>query len=685
MAITPDTNIQYLKGVGEKRAALYRKLGITTVGELLYHFPRDYVDLTSPYTIAEAPVDETCAIRARLMSKSGEQRIRTGLSLFKLIAEDHTGRLEITMFNAKYTVDNLLTDHDYIFVGRVGGGLLHRPMSAPAIYPLPDKHAILPIYPQTAGITSTMMRRHMAQALADLSPVPDLLSDDWRARYDLPPWEGSLRTIHFPQNLEQARAARERFIFEELLILCCGMSLLRSNNQQNSAIPMQEQDMAPFWDSLPFMSTGAQSRATADCLADMQGSTPMNRLIQGDVGSGKTLVAAAAVYFCCRNGYQAAFMAPTEILAEQHFATLSRLLAPLGLRVALLTGSTKAAEKRNIRQQLADGEIDLCIGTHALLTEGVVFARLALAVTDEQHRFGVAQRAKLTRQSENTQEANINILVMSATPIPRTLSLIVFGDLRVSVIDELPPGRQPIETFVITSSKRARALGFIRKLLDAGRQAYIVCPLIEMGEMDAGLQPARDYAEKLTDSDLQGCRVALMHGKMKPKEKETTMRRFAAGEIQLLVSTTVIEVGVDVPNSTVMMVENAERFGLSQLHQLRGRVGRGKEKSYCILVSDAKGETARSRLDMLKQTTDGFQLAEFDLKTRGPGDFFGFRQHGLPELRVASLSDNMETLTKAKECAALILAEDPALEQPQNSRIAALTKAMLAAVGNRPN
>ena len=689
MATTPDTNIQYLKGVGEKRAALYRKLGITTVGDLLYHFPRDYIDLTSPCPIAQAPIEETCAVRARLMQKSGEQRIRAGLSLFKLAAEDYTGRLDVTMFNAKYTVENLVLDREYIFVGRMSGGLLHRSMNAPAIYPLPDKHAILPVYPQTAGITSTLMRRHIAQALADLPPLPDLLNPERLARYGLPPWGDSLRAIHFPQGWAQAKAARERFIFEELLILSCGLSLLRSANLRQGAIPMKSQNMAAFWDSLPFTPTGAQGRATADILEDMQSDVPMNRLIQGDVGSGKTLVAAAAVYFCYRNGYQAAFMAPTEILAEQHFVTLTRLLVPLGLTVALLTGSTKASEKRKIRQQLADGTIDLCIGTHALLTDGVVFGRLALAVTDEQHRFGVAQRAKLSQQSKDNQSdveiENVNILVMSATPIPRTLSLIVFGDLRVSVIDDLPPGRQPIETFVIKSDKWARALGFVRRLLDEGRQAYIVCPLIEMSEVDSCLQSAQMYVEGLQDSDLRDCRVALLHGKMKPKEKESIMRQFAAGELQLLVSTTVIEVGVDVPNATVMMIENAERFGLSQLHQLRGRVGRGQEQSYCILVSDAKGEPARNRLGMLKETTDGFKLAEFDLKTRGPGDFFGFRQHGLPELRVASLSDNMETLAKAKECAAEILAEDPALELPQNSRIAALTKAMLAAVGNRPN
>jgi ATP-dependent DNA helicase RecG len=406
----------------------------------------------------------------------------------------------------------------------------------------------------------------------------------------------------------------------------------------------------------------------------------MNRLMQGDVGSGKTLVAAACIYFCCQNGYQAAMMAPTEILAEQHYTTLSALLASHGIRVGLLTGSTKAAEKKAIRAKLADGELDLIVGTHALLSEGVEFGRLALVVTDEQHRFGVAQRAKLADKSRDA-----HVLVMSATPIPRTLSLIVYGDLSLSIIDELPPGRQAIDTFVVSSQKRQRALTFLRKALDSGRQAYIICPLIEMGEEDVGLRPAKEYAEQLAKNELKGYKISLLHGKMKAAEKDDIMRRFSRGEIQALVSTTVVEVGVDVPNATIMLIENAERFGLSQLHQLRGRVGRGKEKSYCILISDAKGETARGRLQMMKSTGDGFLLAEYDLKARGPGDFFGYRQHGLPELKVASLSENPETMRKAKECADKILAEDPTLSTPAYARIGVLMRHMLASVGSRPN
>jgi ATP-dependent DNA helicase RecG len=680
LAITLETNIQYLKGVGEKRAALYQKLGVTTVGELLYHFPREYMDLSEPHTIQDAPLQENCAVRARLMHKSPEQRIRAGLSLYRLRAEDETGVLEITMFNTKFTVDSLQLDTEYIFYGRIGGTLLHREMNAPVIYPLPEDKAILPIYPQTAGISSKMIRRHILQALADLPDLSDLLPETIREAYDLPAWQESLRSIHFPETFEAAHRARERFIFEEFLVLCCGLSVLRTDHHERTAIPMESRALEPFYDALPFVPTGAQIRAIDEAVGDLCGGIPMNRLIQGDVGSGKTLVAAACIYFCTRNGYQSAMMAPTEILAEQHHATLSALLAPSGIRVGLLTGSTKAAEKKAIRAKLADGELDLIVGTHALLSEGVEFGRLALVITDEQHRFGVAQRAKLADKSKN-----VHVLVMSATPIPRTLSLIVYGDLSLSVIDELPPGRQAIDTFVVSSGKRQRALTFLRKALDGGRQAYIICPLIEMGEEDVGLRPAKEYAEQLAKNELKGYKISLLHGKMKAAEKDDIMRRFSRGEIQALVSTTVVEVGVDVPNATMMLIENAERFGLSQLHQLRGRVGRGKEKSYCILISDAKGETARGRLQMMKSTGDGFLLAEYDLKARGPGDFFGYRQHGLPELKVASLSENPETMRKAKECADKILAEDPTLSTPAYARIGVLMRHRLASVGSRPN
>ncbi|MDR2933343.1 MAG: DEAD/DEAH box helicase, partial [Oscillospiraceae bacterium] len=436
MALTLDTSIQFLKGVGEKRAQLYAKLGIRTVRELLYHFPRQYIDLSAPISIMDAPLHENCAIRAKLTYKSGEQRIRAGLSVFKLIAQDHTGSLEVTVFNSKFTVERLETDHDYIFVGPVGGSILKREMSAPSIYPIPEKHAILPVYPQTSGVSSTLMRRNILQALEELTDIPDMLSDAIRQKYGFPHWMQSMRVIHFPESLSQVQTARDRFVFEELLTLCCALAILHSGNEAQQAPAMAPLDIGRFYQSLPFQPTAAQLRAIDESISDMGRCVPMNRLIQGDVGSGKTLVAAACIYFAFLSGFQSTMMAPTEILAEQHYNTLRAMLEPLGMTIALLTGSTRAAEKKRIASGLLDGGIDLCIGTHALLSDGVDFKNPGLVVTDEQHRFGVAQRARLSGKSSNA-----HVMVMSATPIPRTLSLIVYGDLSLSVIDEIPPGR----------------------------------------------------------------------------------------------------------------------------------------------------------------------------------------------------------------------------------------------------
>ena len=463
-------------------------------------------------------------------------------------------------------------------------------------------------------------------------------------------------------------------------MLALALSMLQSDNAARKIPPMQPAALQPFFASLPYAPTRAQRRCIEEATADLMRDTPMNRLIQGDVGSGKTLIAAACVYFVYKNTQQSAVLAPTEILAEQHFASIGAMLSPFGVRTALLTGSTKASEKRSLLEALANGSIDLCIGTHALLSEGIEFAQLGLVVTDEQHRFGVAQRANLPQKN-----ANAHVLVMSATPIPRTLSLIIYGDLKLSIVDELPPGRQPIETLLISSSKRERAMGFIRKALDEGRQAYIVCPLVEQGEVDTGLRPAVQYAKMLAEKQLSRYRVGLLHGRMKPKDKEAAMRAFKNGEIQVLVSTTVVEVGVDVPNASIILIENAERFGLSQLHQLRGRVGRGKHKSYCILVSDAASGMTRQRLSVMKSTSNGFEVAEHDLKLRGPGDFFGRRQHGLPELRVASLTQDMAVMETAQEQAHLLLEKDPALSLPQHALLRQAAERMLHTAGDRPN
>ena len=679
--MTPKTSIRYLKGVGDKRAALYHKLGVDTVDDLLFHFPRSYIDLSAPHTIGEAPLQEPCAVKALLTRIGREQRIRGGLSLWKLRAEDETGTpLDITLFNVKYTVEQLVPDRYYIFYGRVTGTLLKREMSAPEIYPADGIRPILPVYPLTSGLSTRMLRSHMAQALRELKSLPDPLPADLRKQLELPEILHAMKEIHFPRDLTQATRARRRFIFQELLVLCCALGSLHNQEAKTVICPMEPVDLQPFYHSLPFSPTGAQRRCIEECAADLTRDVSMNRLIQGDVGSGKTLIAVACAYILAKNGRQTAMMAPTEILAEQHLVTMSQLLEPLGLRVELLTGSTKAAQRRKVLDALALGQVDLLVGTHALLSDGVEFFDLGLVVTDEQHRFGVKQRAALSQKGEDC-----HVLVMSATPIPRTLSLIIYGDLSLSILDEKPPGRRPVETLLIDSGKRTRAVGFIRKHLDEGKQAYIVCPLIEQGEMNTELRSAVEYAKALAEGDLKGYRVGLLHGRMKPREKETVMRRFKSGELQALVSTTVVEVGVDVPGATIIMIENAERFGLSQLHQLRGRVGRAQEKSWCILVSDVKSGKTAQRLQVMKREHDGFKIAEQDLALRGPGDFFGYRQHGLPTLRVADLADDMEVMEQARQQAQRLLEEDPALECPEHSLLRAERDAMLGSVGDRPN
>jgi len=509
--------------------------------------------------------------------------------------------------------------------------------------------------------------------------LPDPLPQEVRGRLQLPDLPEALGWLHAPQTDAQADAARRRFIFEELFTLSLGLAAVKSGRRENSAQPMQPLDPEEFYRALPFQPTGAQRRAIGDAFGDLCRPRPMNRLIQGDVGSGKTLVAAACAWLVVRSGCQCAMMAPTELLASQHFRTLSTLLGGLGVRVGLLSGSLTPAQKRAVKAGLAAGTIDLCVGTHALLTEDVRWKDLALVITDEQHRFGVGQRVTLREKGRAT-----HMMVMSATPIPRTLSLMIYGDLDVSVIDQLPPGRTPVETLLIDSSKRQRAFGFIKSYLDKGFQAYIVCPLVEQNEQTPeGLLPAEDYLRDIAAPAFEGYPIELLHGKMKPRDKEAVMARFVSGQTKLLVATTVIEVGVDVPAAVIMMVENAERFGLSQLHQLRGRVGRGSEKSWCILVSDAAGELSAKRLDTMKRTTDGFKIAEEDLKLRGPGDFFGSRQHGLPQLRLADLTTDLLVLEQAQQEAAALFAAEPNLEH--HPALARQVQKLIAAAGQLPN
>lgn len=487
-----------------------------------------------------------------------------------------------------------------------------------------------------------------------------MLPDEVRQAHKLCYVNYAYENIHFPASPEALEVARRRLVFEELFLLTCGLQLLRQRRRDVAGPVCRQMSMEPFYRRLPFALTGAQRRAIADAVEDMVSGKPMNRLCQGDVGSGKTMVAAACIWFAVENGWQTALMAPTEILARQHYQGLAPLLARFSIRCALLTGSTRAKERREILAGLADGSIDLCIGTHALLTEDVQYRRLGLVVTDEQHRFGVNQRAALSQKAEDP-----HMLVLSATPIPRTLALVIYGDLDVSVIDELPPGRQKVDTFALGESYRPRVQAFIRKLAAAGQQIFIVCPLVgEADQIPDERKAVTAYARQLQEQVFPDLRVAVLHGKMKPREKEKVMAAFAAGESDILVSTTVVEVGVDVPNATCMVVENADRFGLSQLHQLRGRVGRGKAKSYCILLSDSQNEETRARLKVMTQTNDGFRISQEDLRLRGPGDFFGQRQHGLPAMKIADLSCDMRLLDEAQTAARQLMERDPELTDP---------------------
>ena len=646
MAISLDTSIQYLTGVGPKRAALYQKLDIHTVRDLLYYFPRSYIDLTAPCDIAAMPLFEQCAVRARVVAKSAPQYIRRGMTLFRVKVADDSGSMVITFFNAKYAVEALKYDTEYIFYGRSGGTLTRREMASPSIYPADLPNALIPVYPLTQGLSSKMVGANIAQALQLLGeelddPIPAFI----RQEYHLCHLQFALRNIHLPTDRESAEIARRRLIFEELLMLALSLRSVRDDTYTQTSYVCGKADLQPFFDQLPFTLTGAQQRAIDQVRQDLAKNTPMNRLVQGDVGSGKTMVAAAASYIAFQNHYMSALMAPTEILAQQHYHGLSKLLEPLGMRLGLLCGSMTAKEKRDIKERIALGMVDLVIGTHALISKDVDLPNLALVVTDEQHRFGVRQRASLSEKSNHP-----HTLVMS--PIPRTLALMIYGDLDVSSIDELPPNRQPVKTYVISSKIKERAYNFLKDHLDRGLQGYIVCPLVEaMETTPANLQNAEEYADKLARGSFQNYRVGVLHGKMRAKDREAIMQQFASGEIQLLVSTTVIEVGVDVPNAVIMMVENAERFGLSQLHQLRGRVGRGSVQSYCILISDTQNPDTKQRLQVLHQTNDGFKVAEYDLKARGPGDFLGKRQHGLPQLKIADLSSSMDTMEQVQQAA----------------------------------
>lgn len=664
-----DDDIQFLKGVGPKRAAQLQKLGVRTPGQLLELYPRNYIDYSNPVPLASAPYDLPCAVKAEVLSKTAGVRISGGRSMFKVQCADETAGLTLIFFNNPYSVKKLDVGQEYLFYGKVGGGFSGREMISPSFLPATAKAPLTPIYPLTEGLTNYAVTTSVKNALDAVTDIPDPIPEDLREKYKLPHKAQALRDIHQPKSLEQVQEARRRFIFEELLVLQLGMLLMRGREVAETGTPMKAVNLQPFWNALPFSPTGAQARATQEITSDMAGKSPMNRLLQGDVGSGKTLVAAAGIYMAAQNGYQSVLMAPTEILAQQHAETLQKLLAPLGITVALLTGSVKGKARKTALAAIASGDAHLIVGTHAVLSEPVEFYNLGFAVTDEQHRFGVRQRSMLA-----TKALRPHILVMSATPIPRTLALLMFGDLDVSILDELPPGRTPIKTYAITGKKRADMFGFLQKQIDAGRQIYIVCPLIEEGESD--LQAASAYLEDIARPLLPKARIGLMHGRLKAADKTEVMRQFKEHELDVLVSTTVIEVGVDVPNATVMVIEDAERYGLSALHQLRGRVGRGAAESFCILVTDHATEAARDRLRFLSGTNDGFEVAKYDLEHRGPGDFFGSRQHGLPTLHIADLATDTRVLKAAQQQALKLLKQDPKLAEEKHAGLALAVERM---------
>lgn len=642
--------VTMLKGVGEVRSKQLAQLNIFTLRDLICHFPRGYEDRTKLVHIEKLEPDVPACFRAMVMNTPRTSHIRKGLDLTKVQLADSTGRLNVTFFNNRFAAQQLEYGREYIFYGAVSGDFIGYSMTNP-VFETPESQPvttrrILPIYPLTAGLTNAALLRLVQQALAVCDPPEEILPDEVREKYGILPAERAYFAIHEPNSMAEAELAKKRMIFEEFFVFSAGLSLMRAARKEKKTEPYTDFGMAPFYNSLPFSLTGAQNRAVGEILEDFRRGVPMNRLVQGDVGSGKTMVAAAAAYCAARNGRQTALMAPTEILAEQHFASLSALFAPLGVSAALLTGSMTGKQKKDVREHIAAGEVQVVIGTHALLSESTRFDNLGLVITDEQHRFGVGQRSRLSAKGEDP-----HLLVMSATPIPRTLALILYGDLDVSVLDELPPGREPVDTFLVGESYRPRINAFIRKQVAEGHQCFVVCPAVEENE-ELGIKAASVWADTLQQTVFPDLRIALLHGQMKGAEKEAAMASFARGEADVMVATTVIEVGVDVPNATLMVIEDADRFGLSQLHQLRGRVGRGKAKSYCILTTHNRNPETLQRLKALCKTADGFKIAEEDLRLRGPGDFFGSRQSGLPAFRVADLGCDIAAMKDAQQASA---------------------------------
>lgn len=670
-----NKNIKYLNGVGEKRAEQFYKLGVSSVGALLLFYPRSYEDWSNIYPIASCPINEICCIKATVSSPIRTSYIRKNMTLYKLKVCDEFSTMDITYFNTPYIYKSLTEGKEFIFYGKVTSRGSIKEMNAPKFKNPSEITSLKPIYNSTSNLNSNKIETCIKNALGLLpESINDPIPEDIRKKYNLLNLKSAIQNIHFPKSKGDLQEARKRLIFEELLVLQLGLSYLKTRNSNQNIMKIKKDYSDEFIKLLPFSLTNAQTKAIQECICDMSSDSSMNRLIQGDVGSGKTAVAASLAYTVYKNFMQTAFMVPTEILAEQHFKWFSDVFSNTNIKIELLTSSTRPKHKKRIKESLKNGEIDIIIGTHALLIEDVEFSSLCLVITDEQHRFGVNQRAKLASKGISP-----NILIMSATPIPRTLGLIIYSDLDISILNELPAGRQKIDTFLINSKKRNRAFNFIKNLIEEGRQAYIVCPLVYKNE--SKLLSAEEYYNKLNTGFFKDINMGLIHGKMNTYEKQCVMEDFIKQKISLLVSTTVIEVGIDNPNSVVMMIENAEMFGLSQLHQLRGRVGRGNYKSYCILVSDTQNEESFKRFKTMVETNDGFKIADKDLKLRGPGDFFGEKQHGLPELKIANIMTDLNILNEVQKLSLEIVNEDPNLEKEKYKFIKSEIKRLFSNIG----
>ena len=656
------SDIESLRGTGKVKAEKYRKIGINSVYDLICHFPKKYFDFHCNVSVQNAVTDEYNCIKLKIVSKLPIHTTRNNLIICKAIATDGTEDITVTMFNNIYAFQYLRIGYEYYMYGKVTENLYGKEMTSPIYIHANEKNHIQPQYRLTQGLTVNMVKADVKQAIGIMHNEPfETLSEDIRRKYSLETLMWSLENIHFPKSMKSAEQAKKRLAFDELLRLQLGMLIMRKNSEKHTAFKMKKStNISDFIKSLPFRLTGDQKKASAEIIGDLCSDIPMNRLLQGDVGSGKTAVASIACYFATKNGIQSALMAPTEILATQHYKTLSGFLEPFGIRVCLLTGSMTTKKKSQIRAEISAGNYDVIIGTHAIIQKDVEYKSLGLVITDEQHRFGVSQRSALAEKGDMPHK-----LVMSATPIPRTLALMIYGDLDISVIKQLPAGRKPVKTYAVTGRVRSRVFNYIRQYLDDGKQAYIVCPMIEDSESD--LFAVKSYAENVMKSELKNYNVEILHGKMSAQEKESVMQNFHDGKTDVLICTTVVEVGVDVPNASVMVIENAERFGLSQIHQLRGRVGRGQSESSCILITDNTSEECRHRMQIMSKTNDGFEISEEDLKLRGPGDFFGNAQHGLPPMKIADLSCNIQLMNDARQCATEIMVDDRLLEKPYNN------------------